>query len=503
MFDKSSPIYKSLVNLSQDTTDIHLRDLLNKSRLESFCINGDLLSFDFSKQRITEEVLERLLLIPDLVNLKEAMHELDSGEKLNFSEDKKVSHLLLRKQIFTNKRDIESKAILEERSKLSKFTSEITKMSGKETKFIISIGIGGSRLGSELLSEAFSENKKLKTFYCSSYDLLELEQTLSLCTPSETLVIVSSKSFNTPEVMLNAVRAKEWLSQSLGDLSCRHIYGVSSNFNAMDNFGINKSNQFNLLESVGGRFSVWSSMAAPAILDIGLSQFNSFLEGANLADQDFMDKEWDKNIPVLMALFSFWNNNILNINNLGIFSYDFRLRSLPKYLGQLGMESNGKSISSTNNKVPFATSPLIWGSYGLEAQHSVFQWLLQGNQKSTCDFIGVKRSNKYASLEFSNISLFSQIAALAAGQDNTDLHKSVIGNTPISLLHLREFESKNLGYLLACYEHKIFVEGIIYGINSFDQWGVELGKILNKRSSEDLKFMESYFDKSFLDKNIK
>mgnify|MGYP002881466670 CR=1 FL=1 len=170
MFDKSSPIYESLVNLSQDTADIHLRDLLNKSRLESFCINGDLLSFDFSKQRITEEVLERLLLIPDLVNLKEAMHELDSGKKLNFSEDKKVSHILLRKQIFTKKQDIESKAILEERSKLSKFTSKITKMSGKEIKFIISIGIGGSRLGPELLSEAFSENKKLKMFYCSSYD---------------------------------------------------------------------------------------------------------------------------------------------------------------------------------------------------------------------------------------------------------------------------------------------------------------------------------------------
>ena len=229
---------------------------------------------------------------------------------------------------------------------------------------------------------------------------------------------------------------------------------------------------------------------------MGWKGFEEFLEGAYESDKHFVNNPWDQNTPVLMALLSTWNLNGLSINNLGIFSYEFKIRSLTKYLAQMGMESNGKTPNSDNNKKEFHTCPLIWGGYGPDAQHSVFQWLLQGTEYSACDFIGVKEekgiSNSYQ-------MLLAQITALSIGDDNKELnYKSVEGNSPISLLQLNDLNPKSLGYLLATYEHKVFVESRIYDINPFDQWGVQLGKQLTIRSNEEKDFMSKYFPKEFL-----
>jgi glucose-6-phosphate isomerase len=286
------------------------------------------------------------------------------------------------------------------------------------------------------------------------------------------------------------------LESLVGDYCWDQIIGISSNKEAMTEFGIKDTNQFEILDSVGGRYSIWSSISLPAIVDMGWKSFEEFLEGAYEADKHFRNNSWDQNIPVLMALFSVWNLNGLSINNLGIFSYDFKIRSLTKYLAQMGMESNGKTYNVDNKRSDFSTCPLMWGGYGPDAQHSVFQWLLQGTDYSACDFIGVKekkiRSDSYQ-------MLLAQITALSIGESNKKLnYKSVEGNNPISLLQLNDLGPKSIGYLLATYEHKTFVESRIYDINPFDQWGVQLGKKLTIRSNQEKDFMGKYFYKEFL-----
>jgi glucose-6-phosphate isomerase len=263
----------------------------------------------------------------------------------------------------------------------------------------------------------------------------------------------------------------------------------------MTEFGIQDANQFEILDSIGGRYSIWSSISLPAIVDMGWQGFEEFLEGAHEADKHFITQPWNANIPVLMALFSAWNLNGLGINNLGIFSYEYKIRSLTKYLAQMGMESNGKTYNSDNRKTEFHTCPLIWGGYGPDAQHSVFQWLYQGTGYSACDFIGVKEENNLTS---SHQMLLAQITALSIGNDNEELnYKSVEGNNPISLLQLNSSSPKSLGYLLATYEHKIFVESRIYDINPFDQWGVQLGKNLTTNSKGNKDFFINSFNKIF------
>jgi glucose-6-phosphate isomerase len=318
---------------------------------------------------------------------------------------------------------------------------------------------------------------------------------MSIRNPARTLVVISSKSFNTPEVIENANKAKGWLESLVGENCWDQIFGISSNAEGMTEFGIKDTNQFEILDSVGGRYSIWSSISLPAIVDMGWKGFEEFLEGAYEADKHFKESPWDQNIPVLMALLSVWNLNGLSINNLGIFSYDYRIRSLTKYLAQMGMESNGKTYNS-NNKKDFYTCPLIWGGYGPDAQHSIFQWLLQGMDYSACDFIGVKEEK---GISDSYQMLLAQITALSIGESNEELkYKSVEGNNPISLIQLNDLSSRSLGYLLASYENKVFVESRIYNINSFDQWGVQLGKKLTLQSKKNKDYFNDYFYKEFL-----
>jgi glucose-6-phosphate isomerase len=287
------------------------------------------------------------------------------------------------------------------------------------------------------------------------------------------------------------------LKDLVGEHCWDQIFGVSSNKEGMAEFGIKDTNQFEILDSVGGRYSIWSSISLPAIVGMGWKGFEEFLEGAYEADKHFRNSPWNNNIPVLMALLSVWNTNGLGINNLGIFTYHFKIRSLTKYLSQMGMESNGKTFSPDNNKSLFFTCPLVWGGYGPEAQHSTFQWLLQGTDFSSCDFIGVNEEEDGASNSYN--MLLAQVIALSLGEEDLELqYKSVKGNNPVSLLKLKDLNPRSLGFLIACYEHKVFVESQIYGINSFDQWGVQLGKKLTARSQEKETYMINFFDQKFL-----
>ena len=494
--NQSKRILESIKILTNKYSGLKIKDLLDEERLSNFHVKTDYLSYDYSKQRITKEVLDELLKIPEKINLKQSILDISKGEFLNRTEDRNVSHMLYR-DLNNSKNSHELKEISNQREKLSNFIKTIQEAPESYIDTIISISIGGSRLGPELLSEVYGNPySKIKVCYCSSYDFIELENVMSTRNPARTLVVISSKSFNTPEVMENANKAKDWLKSVVGDHCWDQIIGISSNKEAMTEFGIQDANQFEILDSVGGRYSIWSSISLPAIVDMGWKGFEEFLEGAYEADKHFKNNPWDQNIPVLMALFSIWNLNGLKVNNLGIFSYDFKIRSLTRYLAQMGMESNGKTHTSDNNKTNFYTCPLIWGGYGPEAQHSVFQWLLQGTDYSACDFIGVKEEK---GISGSYQMLLAQITALSIGNNNLELnYKSVEGNNPTSLLQLNDLNPKSLGYLLATYEHKVFVESRIYDINPFDQWGVQLGKQLTIRSNEEKDFMRKYFYKEFL-----
>jgi len=493
---QSKEILKSIKTLANKNSGLQVKGLLEEKRLNEFHLKTDYLSYDYSKQRITKEVLDELLKIPEKINLKQSIIDISKGEFLNPTEDRNVSHMLYR-DLSSSKNSHELKEISNQRKKLSNFIETIQEAPESYIDTIISISIGGSRLGPELLSEVYGNPySKIKVYYCSSYDFIELENVMSIRNPARTLVVISSKSFNTPEVIENANKAKDWLEDLVGELCWDQIFGISSNKEAMTEFGIKDTNQFTILDSLGGRYSIWSSMCLPAIVDMGWKGFEEFLEGAYEADKHFRNTAWKKNIPVLMALFSVWNANGLGINNLGIFSYHFGLRSLTKYLAQMGMESNGKTFNSYDNESPFYTSPLIWGGYGPEAQHSVFQWLLQGTDSSSCDFIGV--NDQKTGLSSSYQMLLAQVAALSLGEENLEFpHKSVKGNNPISLLKLKNMNPKSLGFLIACYENKTFVEGQIYGINSFDQWGVQLGKRLTARSQKEETYIENFFNENF------
>ena len=495
--NQSKRILESIKILTNKYSGLKIKDLLDEERLSNFHVKTDYLSYDYSKQRITKEVLDELLKIPEKMNLKQSILDISKGEFLNPTEDRSVSHMLYR-DLNNSKNSHELKEISNQREKLSNFIKTIQEVPESYIDTIISISIGGSRLGPELLSEVYGNPySKIKVCYCSSYDFIELENVMSTRNPARTLVVISSKSFNTPEVMENANKAKDWLKSVVGDHFWDQIIGISSNKEAMTEFGIQDANQFEILDSVGGRYSIWSSISLPAIVDMGWKGFEEFLEGAYEADKHFKNNLWDQNIPVLMALFSVWNLNGLGINNLGIFSYDFKIRSISKYLTQLMMESNGKSINLNNKKVAFKTCPLVWGGYGPDAQHSVFQWIMQGTEQTSCDFIGVTERGFGPSDSYK--MLLSQVAALSLGDTSyKDKYRSSIGNNPISLLKLNGLTPRNLGFLLATYEHKVFVESQIYGINPFDQWGVKLGKEFFIQSQRKKSFLNNVFEDKFL-----
>ena len=494
MTDIRNKIRNELLLLGKGLENTHLSELLTHPYQEKRVIKNSLLNFDYSKQRIDDEVIDYLLKIPDLINLKDSLHELFDGNLLNPSEERNVSHT-----IYRNKNSTENfQLVFSERERIKSFLEKKTLSS--TIKNLICISIGGSRLGPEMLNEFQSLDGPINIYFCSSVDLLELSDVLGRCNQNETIIFASSKSFATSEIHKNLDHVESWYSQQADINFNDHLYGISADTSAMTAYGIKKSNQFQILDSLGGRFSVWSSMSLPAFINSNFSSYLDLLEGARLADEHTRKEPWESNIPVLMALLSVWNSNSLNINNHGIFTYNFRLRSFTKYIAQLSMESNGKSINYDSKVSPFSTSPLIWGGYGIELQHSTFQWLMQGKTETSCDFIALNDGRE----EFidSHEMLLSQVLAMTFGKEDKDSpFKTVRGNNPCSILQLNSIDLKSLGFLLAIYEHKVFIEASVLGINPFDQWGVQLGKKIALESKHDKEFFTKNFSKSVLPKS--
>ena len=494
MNDERVKFSAALKKLGKLNANLKISDLLHKKKLNDNFISSPYLSLDFSKQLITEKDFNWLLTIPEKFNLRDSFSELLKGKYFNPTERRGVSHTIYRQPSIND--DFELVSI--EKAKMDTF---LTSLKAKESiKNLICIGIGGSRVGPEFLVEFVNKNEPLNIFFCSSYDLLELKNTLQKCYQMETIVVASSKSFSTYETIKNLNMIKAWFHENPEINPEDHIYGISSSKESMSAFGIKEDHQFEILDSLGGRFSVWSSMSIPAFVNADFQSYQDFLEGAFQADKYVLESEWENNISMILALLGIWNASALGINNHAIFTYNYRLRSLTKYIAQLSMESNGKSMNFDSTISPFETSPLIWGGYGIDSQHSTFQWMLQGKTPTSCDFIGI--NNEDSESKDSYEMLLSQVLAMTLGEDNKkENYKTVPGNNPCSVIQLNSLDLKTLGFLMALYEHKVFFEALILGINPFDQWGVELGKKIVKDANGKNDFFSNYFPSDFIPKS--
>jgi glucose-6-phosphate isomerase len=447
------------------------------NRLENFSVDLDGFYYDASKTRTSQRTLETLLAYAHSCGLEDWRNKMFSGEHINNTENRAVLHTALRAQ---NPR----KEVTDSLAHIKKFVQQVH--NEKCIKTIVNIGIGGSDLGPRMIYQALkSTHKKLDVHYVSNIDGHDLQAVLKQCKADETLFIIASKTFTTIETLTNAETAKEWLVNELGENAVKdHFVALSTNSQAAQSFGIDASNIFPFEDWVGGRFSLWSSIGLSLALGLGFEVFEELLQGAESMDKHFLNAPLENNIPVLMGVIGFWHCSFLNIHALACLPYHQRLEYLPLWLQQLDMESNGKEIDRNGDKVNYVTGPYIYGQPGTNGQHAFYQHIHQSPLVTFCEFIGIiKPDHPYQNQhEILLANLVGQSLALTNGQSasKAEPYKQFNGSRPHSILLLPSLSPFHLGQLLAAYEHKIFVQGILWNLNSFDQWGVELGKTLAK-----------------------
>lgn len=500
----------------------HMRDLFanDNNRFDKFNIQFDDLLLDFSKNIITEETISLLVALAKELNLSNWIEKMFSGEKINFTENRAVLHTALRnrsdKPVFVDGEDVMPgvRAVLKH---MKEFTEQIHSgewrgFTGKKITDIVNIGIGGSDLGPAMICKALKSYavKDMKAHFVSNVDGTHIAETLKDLNPETTLFITASKSFTTLETLTNANSAKQWfLEKSGGDESNveRHFVALSTNKEAVRQFGINTDNMFEFWDWVGGRYSLWSAIGLSIALYIGFDNFEELLAGGYLMDVHFRTAPYEKNIPVILALLGIWYQNFFGTKTHAIIAYDQYLEYLTDFLQQLDMESNGKYIDRWGNEVNYSTGSVVWGKPGTNAQHSFFQLIHQGTQMIPADFLApVHSQNQIGDHHDKLISNFlAQTEALMKGKNKEEAraeleasgmnearikdllpHKVFKGNKPTNTILFYKLTPKNLGKIIAMYEHKVFVQGIIWNINSFDQWGVELGKQLAKAILNEL-----------------
>lgn len=485
----------------------HLRDLTagDPQRWQNFHVEHDSWLLDMSRQRITGKTLPLLFNLARAMDLPGRVAAMFRGDSINSTEQRAVLHTALRSD-FAGSAAVQAE-VRESRKKLVDFVAAVRSgkklgITGKPIKQVVNIGIGGSDLGPLLVCDALTAEWSggITPHFVSNVDRTQLEDLKRSIDPAETLVIVCSKTFTTLETQANANAARAWIVGALGDKSpANHFAAVSTNAEAMDAFGIAADHRFTLWDWVGGRYSVWSAIGLIAELTVGSARFEEFLKGASDIDRHFIEAPFEKNLPVLMGVLGVWNRTFLKLPTLAVLPYDQRLARLPAYLQQLEMESNGKSVSLNGARVDFATAPIVWGEPGSNAQHSFFQMLHQGTLTQALDFIAPLRGS-WGGTDGQDLALkncFAQSQAFAFGYSLQDVeadmkragasaadiarigpHRVHEGNRPSSLLMYPKTTARALGGLLALYEHSVFVQGTIWGVNSFDQYGVELGKKL-------------------------
>ena len=507
--DKS---WRNLKHLQSRFAKCHIRDLFKQDplRAEKYTLQSENMYVDYSKNLIDEEVMRGLFELARERGLEDKIKAMFGGQKINQTEDRSVLHIALRHRqktpIYANGRDImpQINAVLD---KMKDFSDAVrlgtfTGYTGKKLTNIVNIGIGGSDLGPCMAVEALRPYwaKDIHCYFISNIDGTACAEVLNKLDPETTLFIVASKTFTTIETLTNAKTCRRWLVEALGEHAVsKHFIALSTNKAEVEKFGINPDNMFEFWDFVGGRYSMWSAIGMIIAIAIGFKNFERLLEGANSMDEHFAHTPFEKNIPVILALIGIWYNNFYNIHRYAVIPYDQYLQYLPAYLQQLDMESNGKSVTLDNKFVTYATGPALFGGAGTNVQHSFFQLLHQGTEAVPVDFIIPAISHNeignHHQILLSNI--LAQGEALMQGKSEAEAaleleksgkskaeiarlkkYKSFTGNRPSTTIVFKKIDPFALGQLIAMYEHKVFTQGVIWNINSFDQFGVELGKKL-------------------------
>ena len=502
--------WKKLLKHFESIKNKKIVDLLDSRKSPvKFNLVWDDFIIDISKNLTDNTTLELLLELADECNLGDAILKQFRGDSINETENRAVLHTAVRTfkkdSININGKDIVP-SIFETREKIKSFTNNILNgnlkgATGKPFTDVVNIGIGGSDLGPVMVVEALKHYcTKLNTHFVSNVDGDHVFEVIKNLNPETTLFIVVSKTFTTQETLSNANTIKSWLTKQLGESSVsKHFAAVSTNQKAIKEFGINPENVFPMNDWVGGRFSLWSSVGLSISLSVGYENFSNLLLGANKMDEHFKTTKFDSNIPVVLALLSIWYNNFFKAETEGVIPYTQYLNRLPAYLQQAIMESNGKSVDRSGNNISYQTGNIIWGDTGTNSQHAFFQLIHQGTKLIPCDFIGFKKPLKKENKQHDKLmsNFFAQTEALMMGKSEkqvleelkqTDLSakefeflknfKVFSGNKPTNTILIDKLTPQSLGSLIAMYEHKIFVQGVIWNIFSYDQWGVELGKQL-------------------------
>ncbi len=503
--------WKNLKRIQKELSKVELKTLFaqDSKRFDAFHVKFEDLVFDFSKNLVDEKALKGLLQLAEECKLDDAKEALFSGASINKTEKRAVLHHALRNvgdlAIELDGRDVMPEVNLS-LAKMQLFTKEVLTgqwkgYSGKAIEQVVNIGIGGSDLGPVMVSEALKAYKtRLQVHFVSNVDPSHLGETLKKLDPETTLFIISSKTFTTQETMANAQLAKDWLVEKSKkkDAVKRHFVAVSTNAEAVSAFGIDTSNMFGFKDWVGGRFSLWSSIGLSICLAVGYEHFEELLEGAFVMDLHFKYSQADRNIPVLMALLGIWYTNFWGCTSQAILPYSQYLHRFPAYLQQAEMESNGKSVDRNGREVDYATCGVIWGEAGTNGQHAFYQLIHQGTQVIPTDFIGFRQSGFDAGMNQMLLANFiAQTEALMNGKSREEVEEELKrsgkttqeikslapfkvfkGNKPSTTFLFEKLSPRSLGSLIAAYEHKLFVQGVIWNVYSYDQWGVELGKQL-------------------------
>lgn len=516
-----TPAWRALDNHFSQMKSVTLKDLFaqDPQRFTKFSATfDDQILVDYSKNLITEETLSHLQSLAKSIDLSSAIQAMFSGEKINQTEDRSVLHIALRNRantpILVDGQDVmpQVNAVL---AKMKSFSDRIISgewkgYTGKAITDVINIGIGGSDLGPYMVTEALKPYKNhLNMHFVSNVDGTHIAETLKSLNPETTLVLVASKTFTTQETMTNAHTARDWFLKSAKDEKhiAKHFAALSTNAKDVSAFGIDTANMFEFWDWVGGRYSLWSAIGLSIVLSIGYENFEQLLTGAHAMDRHFAETAPEQNLPVLLALIGIWYNNFYGSETEAILPYDQYMHRFAAYFQQGNMESNGKYVDRNGNKVTYQTGPIIWGEPGTNGQHAFYQLIHQGTKMIPCDFIAPAISHNPISDHHAKLlsNFFAQTEALAFGKSKKEVEseftkagksladvahivpfKVFEGNRPTNSILLKEITPYSLGALIALYEHKIFTQGAILNIFSFDQWGVELGKQLANRILPEL-----------------
>lgn len=513
--------WQSLDRHYSDVKYLSMREqfALDSSRFEHFSVYSGELLLDYSKNRVTQETMEKLFALAEAVDLQDWINRMFSGEVINHTEGRAVLHTALRNRantpVMVDGKDVmpEVNAVLE---KMAGFCAKVHNgawlgYTGKQMTDIVNIGIGGSDLGPAMICDALEPYAidGLTVHFVSNVDGTDLSTTLEKLNPETTLFVVASKTFTTQETLTNAQSARQWFLKSAKQADvAKHFVAVSTNADEVAKFGIDTDNMFEIWDWVGGRYSLWSAIGLPIALYVGMDNFERLLEGGHQMDQHFRTQPFTKNIPVIMGLLGIWYINFFNAQTHAIVPYDHSLARFPSHMQQLDMESNGKFINRQGARISYKTGPVIWGTPGTNGQHAYFQLIHQGTQLIPVDFV-LPVNSHYPECDHQSILLangLAQAEALMKGKNAEEVraelvanglegkeleallpHKVFPGNRPSNVLLFPKLTPEMLGQLVALYEHKIFVQGVVWNINSFDQWGVELGKQLAKAILPDLQ----------------